>query len=359
MTSGQECSARPLPCGLVAPVYTMAPMVKQSDRPFRALLREHGCTLCYTEMFMADKFATCATYRRRALGDGVDKDDHPLIVQFAANDKDILLKAALEAQAMGADGIDLNLGCPQPRAREGGYGAHFAHDTGAWAKIAEMVRTCASDPELRIPIFCKIRLQPTVSATIKFASMLEDAGCALLAIHGRKLLVGKSKARDGPADLGAVAAVRSALRAMPVLSNGNVRCPADVCTNLASTRCEGIMCAEQLLKDPALFERAAAHSAKAAGSIPARLPSAEELVEEYLGLCCDFDGEDDAHCFSVWGASNGHVVREHVNRMSACVVTPDQPSAKVGSKPQEGPRPNKRPFATLVESSKDDDDATP
>ena len=61
--------------------------------------------------------------------------------------------------------------------------------------------------------------------------LLEDSGCALLAVHGRKLLCTKSKHRDGPADLGAIAAVRAALR-IPVLSNGNVRCPGDVAGSL-------------------------------------------------------------------------------------------------------------------------------
>lgn len=290
----------------------MAPMVKQSDRAFRALVRAHGCTLCYTEMFMADQFAADASYRCRALGSGVEASDRPLFVQFAANDPETLRRAALAAQAMGADGVDINLGCPQRRAREGRYGAWLANEELSWPCIAEMVRVCTNCPELRIPVTCKIRLQHTLTATIKFASLLEEAGCALLTIHGRKLIVGKSKAREGPADLGAVAAVRAALRRMPVFTNGNVRSPWDVVKNLEQTHCEGIMCAEQLLKDPALFERAAA---LAQGEGLRREPLAAELVDEYLGYCCDFDGEDDAHCFSTWGASNGHVIREHVGRM--------------------------------------------
>lgn len=294
---------RKLPLGLVSPVFVMAPMVKQSDRPFRALVRAHGCTLCYSEMLDADKFASDESYRRCALGDGVDENDHPLIVQFAANDKHVLLKAALAAQALGVDAIDLNLGCPQTRAREGRYGAWLAHDVAAWPLIAEMVKVCTSSPELNIPITCKIRLQQTVDSTIQLARMLEDAGCAMLAIHGRKLNVSK-KHRDGPANLAAIAATRKALHSIPVITNGNVRCPEDVPKNLLQTGCEGIMCAEQLLRDPALFERAQG---------PA--PEAEELVDEYLLHCHDFLGDDDANRLSVWGASNGHVIREHVLAM--------------------------------------------
>mmetsp|Transcript_16339 Transcript_16339/g.30739 ORF Transcript_16339/g.30739 Transcript_16339/m.30739 type:complete len:336 (-) Transcript_16339:41-1048(-) len=285
-------------------------MVKQSDRAFRALVRSHGCSLCYSEMFMADEFAASPEYRRRALGKKVDEADHPLFVQFAANDAQTLLAAALAAQDMGADGVDINLGCPQRRAREGNYGAWLANDEVAWPGIAHMIKVCTQCPELHIPISCKIRLQHTLASTIKFAKLLEESGCSLLAIHGRKLLCSKSKHRDGPADLGAIAAVRQHL-CIPVVTNGNVRCPKDVYKNLETTRCEGIMCAEQLLHDPALFRRAIAWQE---GS-DFDEPSADDLVDEYLGYCCKFGAEDETVCFSVWGASTGHVIREHVHRM--------------------------------------------
>ncbi|CAJ1373643.1 unnamed protein product [Effrenium voratum] len=304
MSRNGHARLRALPGGWKSPALVMAPMVKQSDRAFRQLLRRYGCTLCYTEMLMAEDFAAEAAYRRRALGEKIDEEDHPLIVQFAAHDPETLLRAALRAQEMGADGVDINLGCPQRRAREGRYGAWLANDEASWPLISEMVRRCAECEELRIPLCCKIRLQHTLTGTIKFAKLLEDSGCALLAVHGRKLLCTKSKHRDGPADLGAIAAVRAALR-IPVLSNGNVRCPGDVVKNLQLTGCEGIMCAEQLLNDPALFSRAEGCEA----------PGAEELVDEYLGFCADFGAEDEAVCFSIWGASNGHVIREHVHRM--------------------------------------------
>eukprot|EP00435_Cladocopium_sp_Y103_P041307 s1777_g11.t1 len=69
------------------------------------------------------------------------------------------------------------------------------------------------------------------------------------------------------------------------------------------------MVAEQLLNDPALFARATGATGAGHG------PSAEELVDEYLAHCATFGAEDENVCFSTWGASNGHVIREHVQRM--------------------------------------------
>ncbi|CAK9054436.1 tRNA-dihydrouridine(16/17) synthase [NAD(P)(+)]-like (Liver regeneration-related protein LRRG08/LRRG09) (tRNA-dihydrouridine synthase 1-like) [Durusdinium trenchii] len=237
-------------------------------------------------MLMADEFGTDAMYRRKALGDRIDEEDHPLVVQFAANRAEDLLSAALAAQAMGADGIDINLGCPQRRAREGNYGAWLANEEKNWPLIGEMLKECVQCPALKIPVVCKIRLQHTLSATIKFAQLLEASGCALLTIHGRKLS-GAPKHRDGPADLGAIAAVRQSL-GIPVVSNGNVRRPEEVWRNLQCTGCEGIMCAEQLLHDPALFERGRTGPTTPRTSDPLKAltsPSAEELVDEYLGYC--------------------------------------------------------------------------
>ena len=105
---------------LETPVWAAAPMVGQSDAPFRRLCRRRGATLIYTEMFLADRFASEPAYRNAALGVGVAAEDHPLVVQFAANDPAALLAAALYAQRLGADVVDINLGCPQRRAREAG-----------------------------------------------------------------------------------------------------------------------------------------------------------------------------------------------------------------------------------------------
>jgi len=255
--------SRPLPLSLRAPVFAAAPMVTQSDRAFRRVARRHGCTLLYTEMVLASSFAADEDYRKRVLGGGVSEEDRPLVVQFAvrAGEEAAFLAAALAAQAMGADAVDLNLGCPQRKAREGGYGAWLAADSAKWPAIAKLVSTCAEAPELRVPIFCKIRLQASPAATVALGCVLEQAGCSLLAIHGRQLH-GEVLRRHGPADLLAIARVREAL-SLPVLANGNVRCAADVRRSLRLTACEGVMCAEQLLRDPALFERSGALFSKA------------------------------------------------------------------------------------------------
>ncbi|CAJ1433265.1 unnamed protein product, partial [Effrenium voratum] len=296
-SSAIDARSRPmeLPLGLRRPVVAMAPMVTQSDRPFRRLVRAHGCTLCYTEMLLAERFARCEEYRRNALGDGVAEDDHPLVVQFAANDPALLLEAARWAQHLGADAIDLNLGCPQWKAKTGNYGAWLAADETNWPLIEAMVEICHRSIE--IPVFCKIRLQPTEGATLALALRLQRAGCALLAVHGRRLESVKAR-RSGAADLPAISRLRKQI-AMPVLANGNVRRARDILTNLNLTKCDGLMVAEQLLRDPALFQRAI-------GSAPSVL----ELAAEYCGHCLA-----ETQRFTAWEAENVDVLRSHLRSM--------------------------------------------
>ena len=237
-----------------SPILAMAPMVGQSDYPFRLLCRRYGTTVCWTEMLMAELFAENEGYRIQALGrQGVRDDDHPLVVQFAANTPHDFRAAAVAAEKLGADGVDLNLGCPQRRARTGHYGAYLT-DPCDWAQCANIVSAAVA--AVNIPVTVKIRLQATSEATVEFAVLLAEAGASLLTLHARHR-GHEDRRRDGAADLAVVAAVVKRFQVLDlacvVLSNGNLRCHEDVHTNLRVTGAAGLMVAEQLLRDPAVF----------------------------------------------------------------------------------------------------------
>lgn len=227
---------------LGAPKFWVAPMVDQSELPFRLLCRKYGATAAYTPMLHARLFMEGAPYRAEHFS--TCPEDRPLLAQFCANDPDVLLTAA-RIVAPHVDGIDLNLGCPQRIARRGRYGAYLMDDLPL---VERMVRKLAL--ELSIPITVKIRRFDSIERTVQYAAMLERAGASMLAIHGRTR--DQKKNVNTRADWTTMAAVKDALR-IPVLANGNIRNIHDVEPCLAATGADGVLSAESLLEDPAMF----------------------------------------------------------------------------------------------------------
>jgi tRNA-dihydrouridine synthase 1 len=92
----------------------------------------------------------------------------------------------VHARSHQAPGVDLNLGCPQRIASRSGYGAFLMAfpDT-----VEKVVRTMSEG--LQVPVTCKIRVLPSVAETVRFAQMLQRAGCQLLTVHGRTKVIGR------------------------------------------------------------------------------------------------------------------------------------------------------------------------
>lgn len=228
-------------------------MVGGSELAFRLLARRHGAQLCYTPMIKTEEWLRP--------GSGVallehDKEDAPLVAHFGGNDPMQLVAVAKEAEAVaGVAAVDLNLGCPQRSAQSGHFGAFLCVEPADRQLVLRIVSTLAR--ELRVPVFCKIRLLDALDATLEFVQQLQDAGCALLAVHGR-YRGSPLHRRDGPAHLDQIALIKQKL-SIPVITNGNVRNAAELVHSLEITGADGVMTAEGALDDPAIFAKAVEH----------------------------------------------------------------------------------------------------
>ncbi|KAJ1421149.1 tRNA-dihydrouridine synthase [Sesbania bispinosa] len=258
------------------PRFIVAPMVDNSELPFRLLCRKYGAEAAYTPMLHSRIFTETEKYRKEEFT--TCKEDRPLFVQFCANDPDVLLEAARKVEPY-CDYVDINLGCPQRIAKRGNYGAFLMDNLPL---VKSLVEKLASN--LQVPVSCKIRLFPNLEDTLKYARMLEEAGCLLLAVHGRT-----RDEKDGKkfrADWKAIKAVKNAVR-IPVLANGNIRHMDDVKDCLEETGVEGVLSAETLLENPALFAgfRTPEWVSESEGVIVNGNIDQADLLIEYLKLC--------------------------------------------------------------------------
>lgn len=251
--------------------YIAAPMVNQSDTPFRALVHRHGATLTYTEMLRPARLLSDPEYlafHRRALELGRPSAG-PVVVQVCGNDHDEIVRGAKTVVDL-CDGIDLNLGCPQDIAREEHFGAYLLGKKD-WPLVQDIVSSLSRS--LSVPVSAKLRLCSPASSTLALASNLEASGAAFLALHARH--PSARRRRQGAADLSVVKALVEGI-GVPVVSNGNVRTWDDVLQNADYTGASGIMVGETLLGNPYLFE--------------GTLPDPVSVSLEYLELCRTYPG---------------------------------------------------------------------
>jgi tRNA-dihydrouridine synthase 1 len=260
------------------PKYLVAPMVDQSELPYRMLTRRHGAQLCYTPMFHAKMFATDAKYRK--LHFKPCPEDRPLVVQFCANDPDLLLQAAKYVEN-DCDAVDINLGCPQGIAKKGNYGSFLLEKKDL---IVSMVSKLHA--ELKVPVTCKIRCLTSEEKTLDLAKAIQAAGASLLTVHGR--LKEHNKHRVGTANYYIIKRIKETLQ-IPVIANGGISTYKDVEYALKFTGVDGVMSSESILEYAALFD-------------PSKVHDMDDLCLEYFDLYQQYPGEADlkhlrAHMF--------------------------------------------------------------
>lgn len=143
----------------------IAPMVGQSDAPYRSLCLKYGSNCVYSEMlysqliiednFYLDSYLPSIDHQLQQYG----YPTHPLVVQICGNNPHILAEAVKRIAITGrADAIDFNLGCPQERAKDGLFGSYLL-DKCHWSNVFACVKAMIDSlREYNIPLFCKIRL---------------------------------------------------------------------------------------------------------------------------------------------------------------------------------------------------------
>lgn len=221
------------------PVRICAPMVRYSRLGFRTLVRKYNCDLAYTPMIIAESFIL--SKQGRDLDFSTNEFDHPVVVQFAANNPNMLATAA-EIVAPFVDGIDINCGCPQTWAMKDGYGSALLTKPQL---ICDMVK--AVKERVNTPISIKIRLSKDLRETVELAQRAEKAGISWITVHGRTPTM-----KSEPVILEGIKLVKENVN-IPVVANGDIFSVADMERVHKYTGVDGVMAARGLVENPALF----------------------------------------------------------------------------------------------------------
>src|SRR5205809_2180479 len=192
--------------------FALAPMAGMTDTAFRRLVkRQGGCGLVVTEMVSAE-----------GLVRGIDRtleyaeyteEERPISIQIFGGDPSTMAAAAQIIEGMGADVVDINMGCPVPKIAKHNAGCSLMREPHhASAVVSAMAKA------VRIPVTVKMRAgwnDEERNAPI-LARMVEDAGASAIAVHGRTA----AQSYSGSADWDLVAQIARALT-IPVFGSGD------------------------------------------------------------------------------------------------------------------------------------------
>jgi len=247
----------------------LAPMAGVTNAPFRLVCRECGAGRLTSEEIDARAYVL-GNDRTETLTRFLP-DERPLAMQLLGADPDHLAEAARRLEAAGADGIDLNMGCPVPKIVAKGQGAALMRDPLAAAVIFRTLRKAVR----RVPFTIKIRGgwdERTVNAP-EIARLAESEGVDGLTVHPRT----RSQLFTGRAPWDVIAEVVAAV-GVPVVGNGDVRSAEDARAMATATGCAAVMIGRGALGAPWLF-RGEAVDREGRAAIVRRHAA---LIEEHL-----------------------------------------------------------------------------
>ena len=227
-------------------------MAGMTDTAFRRLVkRRGGCGLVVTEMVSSE-----------GLVRGIDRtleyaefteEERPVSIQIFGGDPEKMAHAAQIVEGLGADAVDVNMGCPVPKISKHNAGCRLMREPDHAAAIVR-----AMVGAVRIPVTVKMRAgwnDREVNAP-ELARALEAAGASALTVHGRTA----AQSYSGSSDWELIARVAAAVT-IPVFGNGDCIEPADLDRRLKESGVAGVLVGRGVLRNPWIFAQAAALAA--------------------------------------------------------------------------------------------------
>jgi tRNA-dihydrouridine synthase B len=260
----------------------LAPMAGVTDRPFRILCRKLGAGLAASEMLTSDtRLWNTPKSRLRRSHEG---EPEPRVVQLAGSDGQALAEAARLNVDLGAQIIDVNMGCPAKKVCGKLCGSALLQDEPLVGRILEAVVSAVS-----VPVTLKIRTgwDRNNRNGVRIARIAEASGVKALAVHGRT----RADFYEGTAEYETIRDIKSVL-GIPVFANGDIETPQKAREVLAFTGADGVMLGRASHGAPWIFRSVNAYLE--AGITAPALSRAEvrDIILGHLDALYAFYGED-------------------------------------------------------------------
>ena len=290
----------------------LAPMAGITDQYFRLILKRIGGVGLVTMEFISSEALTRGNEKTRHMME-FSEEERPLAIQIYGSHPQRMADAAEFVQALGADIVDINMGCPANKVLKGCAGAALMGDLGL---ARDIIRTVRRRVTLPLTVKFRVGLDDARSNYLELGRICESEGVDAVALHARTA----RQMFSGKADWGRIRRLKEAVR-IPVSGNGDVEEPADALALWAATGCDGVMIGRAAIKNPWIFRQIAAARA---GTLP-RQPSIEErreLILYHFSLLREREEERFAlhkiRTFTGWythGLPNGRVLRQRINNL--------------------------------------------
>ena len=253
-----------------------------SDPPFRALCKENGADVVYTEFISSEGLIRDAAKSKIKLD--IYEKERPVGIQIFGANLDSMLKAVDIVEKTNPDIIDINFGCPVKKVVSKGAGAGILKDLDLMESL-----TKAIVKRTKLPVTVKTRLgwDENTIKIVEVAERLQDVGCKAISIHGRT----RAQMYKGEADWTYIEKVKNNPRMqIPVFANGDINTP-ERALQIKNLGLDGAMIGRASIGNPWFFNEVKHFLKTKAHLKPATISERVEMAKRHLEMAIDWKGE--------------------------------------------------------------------
>jgi tRNA-dihydrouridine synthase B len=261
----------------------LAPMEDVSDPPFRAVCKEGGADLMYTEFISSEGLIRDAAKSRQKLD--IFEYERPIGIQLFGGDIGNMVQSAEIATEVNPDLIDINYGCPVKAVACRGAGAALLQDIPKMVKMTEEIVKCT-----HLPVTVKTRLgwDDSTKNVVEVAERLQDIGIKALTIHGRT----RVQMYKGSADWTLIAKIKENPRMnIPVFGNGDIDSPQKALEYKDRYGVDGIMIGRAAIGYPWIFNEIKHYIKHGERPLPPDMTERVRAVKKHLEFSIRWKGD--------------------------------------------------------------------